>query len=370
MSHLEYQSEMIKNISDMISKEKEKLDEMFSDFIKKMTIENPVINNYNSIDKLLIDSNPDAKTFYESFIENDVELLYWYDMNEKKFINKIHKYDAKIIKKYEFDIYLEKNLFHNNPVKNLINIPMTELFTYCCNRCCGENYSELSTMLVNDPYQHRDDPNIKHKYIKIQNNCGNSGHRSVVMKKEKRQPNIKISLYLDVNLNIIIPEIKTIIINNYVPFSIYCLYSIQHIINKSNNIILNQYSSDCQVFNDIEKVKKACDKYINSVHQRDLFNDGTLFSHILNFFEYDNIIKNIKPHLLFQNAIKLDKSHEIEEKYKQQIAELIEDYENKIKIITQEREDIYKKYALEVNLIKFNDMIDNTINTDITYENN
>jgi hypothetical protein len=61
---------------------------------------------------------------------------------------------------------------------------------------------------------------------------------------------------------------------------------------------------------------------------------------------------------------KLDKSHEIEEKYKHQIAELIEDYENKIKIITQERDDIYKKYALEVNLIKFTNMDDNSTEDD------
>ena len=356
MTHLEHQKVMIKNISDMISKEKEKLDEMFSDFIKKITIENPVVNNYNSIDKLLIDSNPDAKSFYDSFMKNDVELLYWYDMNEKKFINKIHKYDAKIIKKYEFDIYLEESLFHSNPIKNLINIPMTELFTYCfCGKAyCG--YQALSTMFIND--RRRNDPMCNHINIPIsyqcKTSCYDSGNtpRSIVIKKAPRQPNIKISLYLDVNLNIIIPEIKTIIVNNYAPFSIYGLYSIQHIINKSNNIILNKHSSDNQLFNDIEKVKKACNNYISSVHQRDLFNDGTLFSHILDFIEYKNIIKNIEPHLLFQNAIKLDKSHEIKEKYTQQIAELIEEYENKIKAIQQERDDIYKKYALEVNLIK------------------
>jgi hypothetical protein len=304
MTHLEYQSEMIKNISDMISKE-------------------------------------------------------------------IYKYDAKIIKKYNFDIYLEESLFHSNPVKNLINIPMTQLFTYCgCGKCYSA-YQVLGGGSLYNKYSRNPDPTGKHIGIPIsyqcKTSCYDSGNtpRSIVIKKiETRQPNIKISLYLDVNLNIIIPEIKTIIINNYAPFSIYSLYSIQHIINKSNNIILNQYSTDSQLFNDIEKVKKACDKYISSVHQRDLFNDGILFSHILNFFEYDNIIKNIKPHLLFQNAIKLDKSHEIEVKYKQQIAELIEDYENKIKIITQERDDIYKKYALEVNLIKFTDMVDNSTEND------
>jgi hypothetical protein len=80
-------------------------------------------------------------------------------------------------------------------------------------------------------------------------------------------------------------------------------------------------------------------------------------------------IKNIKPHLLFQNAIKLYKSHEIEEKYKHQIAELIEDYKNKIKEIKQERDDIYKKYSLEVNLIKFDNKVDCIINTNITYDN-
>ena len=53
MSHLDHQTELINNISNMISNQKEKLDEMFADFIKKMTIE----INY-SLDTIVKDQLP------------------------------------------------------------------------------------------------------------------------------------------------------------------------------------------------------------------------------------------------------------------------------------------------------------------------
>jgi hypothetical protein len=250
------------------------------------------------------------------------------------------------------------------PVKNLINIPMKELFTLCeCNNCNSNKFQILSMKYINEGYkinhQFRDNPKFDYIPIIVNNLCNQIYPRNFVMKKQERNPDITFELYLDVNLNIIIPEIKTIIINNYAPFSIYGLYSIKHLINKSNNIIFNQYSTDSQSFNDIEKVKKACNNYINSIHQRDLFNDGILFNHILDFFEYGNIIKTIEYHLLFQNAIKLDKSQEVEEKYINQIAKLIEEYDYKIKKLETERDMIYKKYIQDVNLIQLEDLVNN-----------
>ncbi len=362
MAQLEQQKELIKNVSDMITNQKEKLDEMFCEFIKKMTIENPIINNYNHIDKLLIDSNSDAKKFYDDFFENDIDILYWYDMNEKKFINKIHKYNAKIIKKYEFDIYLEENLFHDMPVKNLINIPMKEMFSYCACKNCT-TYNNKYKIFSFDYYNctHFDRTNkYEHIYIGPLSCLSNSNNpRANVIKNEDRIPNLILTLYLDVNLNIIIPEINTIIINNYVPFSIYGLYSIKHIINKSNDIILNKYSTDNEYYNNIEKVKQGFNNYTNSVHQRDLFNDGTLFTHILDFIEYNDVIKSIEPHLMFQNSLKLDKSHEVEDKYIIEIAKLERTYEDKIIKLETERDAIYKKYTQDVNLIELDEIVDN-----------
>jgi hypothetical protein len=44
-------------------------------------------------------------------------------MNEKQFISPISGYNHKIIKKYNFELYLEDKLFHDKSVVDKITIP-------------------------------------------------------------------------------------------------------------------------------------------------------------------------------------------------------------------------------------------------------
>jgi hypothetical protein len=80
---IEQQKEMIQTIFKHIQKEKDNLDKLYSDFINKLEDSNPNIKSYKDIDELFISTVPQAKVFYDEFTYNDVELLYWYDMNEK-----------------------------------------------------------------------------------------------------------------------------------------------------------------------------------------------------------------------------------------------------------------------------------------------
>ena len=101
------QQELIQSISKHIIKSKDELDKMYSDTINSLS-QPPT---YNTIDSLLVSTNEIASTFHSSLVLNKTNILYWYDMNEKKFIKQISGYESKIIKEYKFKIYLEDSLF-------------------------------------------------------------------------------------------------------------------------------------------------------------------------------------------------------------------------------------------------------------------
>jgi hypothetical protein len=299
------QQEMMKRIQDFIEQEKEKLNTIYSECITKMNDCNPNKQVYDDIDQLctniwnfenIPDYSDDGDTCgdtYDSFDEFNFEKInYWYDMNKRTFINKIEDYNvgAYMCKYYKFYIYLEEQLFHTESVLNKISIPMQSIKMQCVH-IAQQNHTQLKTV------------------GKIEEIIKNGVYRSsncyiTIMSK---QPNIKIRLYIDNFLNIYIPQIKTIIINNYTKFSKFVLNSqYDRHFNKQPKIILNKNNEYDEIYYDMmDNVIANFNNYLTSQDSRNKFNDGKLFEDILDFLDYDEMILDVKTYLDFASKLRV-----------------------------------------------------------------
>ncbi len=302
-SIFEQQQQMIQTISQNISKEKEQLDKLYSQFINGLEQTNPINNNYKTIDDILLSTVDKAKIFNSEFQDNTEEILYWYDMNEKKFIDKTtigYDYNAKIIKKYNFNLYLEDNLFHDKSVIGQINVPM--------NKIQGINMPSVSAHYGYDISFKKTDYEFYINY-----NIKNDSTGVITTKKDlkirvcKKTHDTHLNLYIDDHLNIILPEIKTIIINNYSPFPLYALYAIydEHLDVYENCIYNKHNKEDESAFNAFYTIFKEFTNYLTSNDQKNKFNDGNLFENILNFINYNDMVIDIKKYLDFMASINI-----------------------------------------------------------------
>lgn len=331
------QQEMMKNIQDFIEQEKEKLNTIYSECITKMNEDNPNKQIYDDIDELLLSTNSKAKDFYSQFDSDNLEIIYWYDINKKQFINKLDNYNNKIIKKCNFEIYTVSHLLHRNSVRNKINMPLKYIEIYH-NTNNVENKFNGSYVIPNEINEFQEDQIISSlhigsiKDIKLNIKCKN-------MRKCK---NMKI--YIDDYLNIFFPEINTIIINNYTKFSLNILYSISNYLNLSNITILNVYNSeDSYVYNVISSIIHP--HYLTSQEHRNRFNDGKLFQDILDFINYNDMILDVKKYLDFASKLRVygkeddNIKKELESKNK-----VIEDKDKEIERLKLELEELKKFY--------------------------
>uniref|UniRef100_A0A6C0HUX6 Uncharacterized protein n=1 Tax=viral metagenome TaxID=1070528 RepID=A0A6C0HUX6_9ZZZZ len=292
-SIFEQQQQMIQTISKNISKEKDQLDKLYSHFINNLEKTNPIVNNYKIIDEILLSTVNKAKIFYSEFQDNKEEILYWYDMNEKKFIDKISDYNAKIIKKYDFNLYLECYLFHDKSVIGQTNIPLGTI-SYIQKSGHDGQYSTC-------------DKGSNNSYIIKMNPQSTSSPNYIQLSINDTLPIQILKLYIDDHLNIILPEIKTIIINNYSPFPLYALYAIydKHL-NVHENCIYNKHNKkDESAFNAFYTIFKEFTNYLTSNDQKNKFNDGNLFENILNFINYNDMVINIKKYLDFMASFNI-----------------------------------------------------------------
>ena len=300
-SIFEQQQQMIQTISQNISKEKEQLDKLYGQFINGLEQNNPINNNYKSIDEILLSTISDAKDFYDDFKDYTDEICYWYDMNQKKFINKIFNYESKIIYEYDFDLYLEDDLFHDKSILGKMYIPLGKINKFDIKSCMSPPRL-TDTNIVNNYYKN----DIDQSNYKI---CGNSVHINVYISEHSA---MKIKLCIDKNLNIIIPAIKTIIISNYSSFPLSALYLVyEDYLNMYETKIYNKFNNDDNTkFEIIRSIISEFTNYLTSKDQRDKFNNGSLFKDILNFMNYENIMKNIQEYLNFIASIKLQSTNE------------------------------------------------------------
>jgi len=288
------QQEMVQSISNLINKEKSNLDLLYSSFINKMGKQNPIHKTYTDIDELYLSKVPKAKEFYDNFKDIDTNLTYWYDMNEKKFINEISNYNGKIIKEYDFNIYLENTLLQNESINITAKLSQISVKD---NDLKNKYQRKNKDLFGSDSETEQDESEIVHQKV---NDIRNINLYNTPTYNTPNKINVKIKIYLDNHLNIIIPHINTIIIKNYTSFSSYVLYSVINYINISTTIIFNIHNeTDKQNFEKINNFNSKCFMYTTSLDQRKLFNDGTLFQIILDFMQYNNIIDNIQPILNF-----------------------------------------------------------------------
>ncbi len=299
-SIFEQQQKMIQTISQNISKEKEQLDKLYSQFINNLEQTNPINNNYKSIDEILLSTVDKAKKFYYEFQDNNDEILYWYDMNEKKFINKISDYNAKIIKKYNFNLYLEDGLFHDKSVIGKLDVPLNKI-----KKISARNSTNGHNLDINTPNCIK--YNTTKYHFKLETGRCDPNFTGVQFDVDNNTPNQILKIYIDNHLNFIIPEIKTIIINNYSPFPLYALYAIYdgHL-DVFENCIYNRHNkNDSDEFNTINNTINEFKNYLTSNDQKNKFNDGIFFENILDFMGYDFILCDIKKYIDFLASLNI-----------------------------------------------------------------
>jgi hypothetical protein len=351
------QQEMMKIIFQKIQTEKDNLDKMYSEFVNKLTTDNPNNKQYNEIDDLFISKVNKSKEFNDSFTNNDSELLYWYDMNEKKFINPIDGYNNKIIKKFNFEIYLENCLFFDQSKSTIdkITIPFKKYkFESSSGNC---NHEEPDTK-----YKIKQKISEKNlQYLDANKICSLNG--TYFLRHEKEINNFcnstyciisdnvptTLKIYIDNYLNIIIPGIQTIIINNYSYFPIYSLYSIYTQLNIPSVKVFNRHNNDdITKYQKINHIIKDFRPFISSEdHRKNYWGNGNLFQDILDFIKYNDMIDNIKPHLDFLASIECKKeivksSQSYDDILFQQIKDLqkqIEGYKKQIAKLEKEKEE-------------------------------
>ena len=105
-------------------------------------------------------------------------------------------------------------------------------------------------------------------------------------------------------MNIIIPQLKTILITNYTIFPLYALHSIYYKLNINEIVYLNKWNEkEEKEYTFIDNIIKEFDNYLTSQDQRNKFSDGKIFVDILNFIEYNDKRDALKEQLEFQSNI-------------------------------------------------------------------
>lgn len=365
-SILEQQKELIQSIYKKIQDEKDNMDKMYSGFINKLEGTNPNQQLYKDIDELFLSKVEPAKEFVNSFTENDTELVYWYDMNEKKFINKLHDYNSKIIIKYDFDLYVEDKLFHNVSTVNKITIPLKKWnFEYT------SIFQPQPQLGITTQTKQIGNLDISCKLQTGNHNLYNANKiegLSLFINLDN-PTSTKLKIYLDNYLNIIIPAYNTIIINNYVKFPYYALYSIYKELNISEVFVFNKHNEDdMNSFNKINNViTNLPSSYLTSYDHRKTFDNGNMFNDILDFIKHKKMMDLIKPQLDFMASLKLENSdkkvNDVEEvlhatpqtkqtqqptlvssSYDDILFQQIKDLQNQLEICKKEKEEINKKF--------------------------
>ena len=326
---LNQQQEMMKRIQEFIEQEKEKLNTIYSECITKMNDCNPNKQVYDDIDELWIKiSSPSQPRYFNN-------ISYWYDINKKQFIKPINNYIYHIYKRYNFNIYLENCLFHKESGRNKISIPI-KLFNFGQNHKFGkQNYIQINKLeqIVSDGNYYIN------QHINIQT----------------KQPNIKTEIYLDHNLNIYIPSIQTIIVNNYTKIPKFVLESniksdYYKDCNKIDNIILNEHNEeDKKCYDTINNVITHFNNYVTSQDQRNKFNDGKLFQDILDFINYNEMIKDVKQFLDFSSKLRVCGKEDIKVKKELEVKNKI--IKDKDKIINDKDKQIKKELEMNKKII-------------------
>ncbi len=319
---------------------------MYYGFIEKLENINPNRQLYKDIDDLFLSKVGPAREFVNSFIENDTELLYWYDMNERKFINMIPDYNSKIIMTYDFNIYAEDKLFHNLSTVNKITIPLNKWELICSMKINKGNYpSDIYCLIKNEEI----DFSVWNESTDIYLNKSHNAYDLNFSFDIDNPTPTKLKIYIDNYLNVIIPSYKTIMINNYVKFPNYALYSIYEELNLSEVVVFNKHNKDdMRSFNKIKKViTNLSSSYLTSYDHRKMFDNGNMFNNIFNFINHRNMMNFIKPQLDFMASLKLENNQKnINDIHFQQVKDLqtqLEDAKKQIIKLEKEKEAIIKK---------------------------
>jgi len=234
-------------------------------------------DNYDSeLNNIFSDTNPNF-SFFVSNIQshhlNKYELLYCFDINVNKFVKLIKNYNGLILSKYTFHIILfEYDTTTYNTLKHQTNTPIFNIFK-------NINKSTLTLEIIFDDY-----------------------------------------------LNIYLPEIKTLVINNYIKFPLYSLFLLKSCMTYNTICSCNKNNKDDLIkYNQIKKYKDDTLNYLSSSIIRKNINNS-IFYNILSFVNYELLLVIINPYLELPHSLihltdkitkkKIQELNELQEKYK------------------------------------------------------
>jgi len=294
------------------------------------------------IDEIFMRTNENYRKFNSSLKSEKYKfnIKYWYDINERRFINEIVDYNNTL---YQTQI-CSCNLYTNN-------------FQYLKNISLLDN--DIESYYIHElQYKTNKDSKIESVINNISMN--------------------EISFIFDDYLNIYIPRIQTILIYNYIKFPIYSLFLLKNNININKIYSFNEYNTnDMQQYRLIENYIKDIDCYLKSQNARDYYNDGSKFIGLLEFINYKkyiDIINNdiIKPYTCLFEYIQKKEIQQLPQIITETIEyNTIEDktimyvskghtkaLENTINIVKYTNSEDEKKIC---DLIKYNNTLEETI---------
>ena len=254
---------------------------------------NLIHTDYNSIDNIFKNTNDNYIKFYNKYISNEYEfnIKYWYDMKNKKFIDKIQNYNNKIF----YSKNIQVNLFDS---------------TY---RTTDHTKISLSKYNINS---HQSCCTMKQQGI-----CS--------CNFQKQTYNFNFHFILDDYLNIYIPETNTLIIYNYFKFPLYSLFLLNSHIKLNDTYSFNSTNKeDDELYIHMQSYAYFIHLTITNRHETvDIFTD------ISKFIKYNKYIEIITPLLNLSKYITYS-VYDKKEKFNQtigNITRLLRYFNNNIK---------------------------------------
>jgi len=297
------QSDLIKELFNKNDEIIDKLTSNCNSFIHSINEDRS--EKYSYIHDIFYRTNENYREFYDEFTTYtyEFEIKHWYDMNQKRFIEKIDKYSGDMLYNKEVNINIYSLNVSDSTIKET-NTKSLLKYDFDC------------------------------KYIKIlldqeiANMKTSHGGSCIVYFTDflKLKTSYKLHIVIDDYFNIYLPDINTLIIYNYIKFPLYSLFLLNDSIKLKDTYSLNEYNKEDNIIFQQLKIYFDLKQIYSPQNIICKFNDGQVFENIFNFIEYNKYIKKLKQFLNLSDYIqdtKDKKNTNIDIKQSEQLCDTI-----------------------------------------------
>ena len=232
----------------------------------------------------------------------NLEIKYWYDVSEKKFIEPLENYEFNTVKK----------------IDNIINYYIfTTYYNNCKNINCKYNRERKYKVSLIDKHLNWPSYYINYSNMKACENCNIIYPQQCNTFDNKEEFTIyminNFTFYYDIYMNIYIPDIKTLIVNNKTPIPLWMLYLISDKLMKDKiySININEESPDYKIYNLINLYLVNRKTFLQQLEIRTQFIEQSIFDKLLEFIDYNGINKLLMPYLSMFNKLNYTEIYQI-----------------------------------------------------------